>query len=326
MTEGSDPPRPVRRRRRRPALNTKRVAQAVIGLAIGLALGLVYTWVISPVHYVDTAPSSLRADYQAAYVELVARAYAVDGDLTRARARLALLGSGEPAARVNALAQHGTTTGGSNTAQTLAALAAALSGTPIAGSATVTATASSPVVAGTQRATDTPALSETAAPDNTVMPSPTVAPSDTPSPSPTPTSTPLPTDTVVPSFTPRLLPTRTPTATPLLAFRLLSQQAVCDGRLDQPLIQVITEGSDGKQIPGVEVVVTWDVGFDHFFTGLKPDLGQGYGDFTMTPGTVYSVHLAESPSVTIDGLTPGTCTGPTGSQYSGSWLLVFKQP
>jgi hypothetical protein len=130
----------------------------------------------------------------------------------------------------------------------------------------------------------------------------------------------------VPSITPQLLPTRTPTPPPLVAFRFLSQQAVCDARLDQPLIQVITEGADGKQIPGVEVVVTWDVGFDHFFTGLKPDLGRGYGDFTMTPGTLYSVHLAESPSVTIDGLTPGTCTGPTGSQFPGSWLLVFRQP
>ena len=34
--------------------------------------------------------------------------------------------------------------------------------------------------------------------------------------------------------------------------------------------------------PSVELVVTWDEGEDHFFTGLQPELGLGYGDFLMT--------------------------------------------
>jgi len=272
----------------------KRVVQALAGLAVGLGLGLLYAWVISPVQYVDTAPNTLRSDYQAAYVLLAARAYRVDGDLGRARTRLALLELKNPAESVAAQAERVTAAGDTDGGQALSLLAVALAGGPAV----------------------------TPAPTSTPGPTPTPAPSDTP----TPTRTPQPTDTVVPSITPQLLPTHTPTPTQLAAFVFVGQQAVCDPDLGQPLIQVITEDANGEQIPGVEVDVTWQDGFDHFFTGLKPDLGAGYGDFTMTNGTVYSVNLAQSPGVTIDNLSPATCTGASGSSYPGSILLIFRQP
>lgn len=297
----------------------KRALQALLALAVGLALGLVYTWVISPVQYVDTAPNSLRADYQAAYVQLAARAYAVDGDLGRARTRLALVGMKDPAQGVAAQAERANASGDAAGGHALDVLAVALGGGPAAvNGATPAASAG----------VGSPAVLDTATPSA----SPSAAPSDTPSTTPTatssatPTVTPLPTDTVVPSITPRLLPTRTPTPTPLAAFVFVGQQQVCDPNLGQPLIQVVTEDASGDQIPGVEVVVTWDNGFDHFFTGLKPELGAGYGDFTMTSGGVYSVHLAESPALSIDGLTDETCSGPGTAQYAGSILLIFKQP
>jgi hypothetical protein len=273
----------------------KRVLQILTGLAVGLGLGLLYAWVISPVQYVDTAPNSLRADYRSAYAQLAARAYAVDGDLGRARTRLAVLGMTDPAQGVAALAQAAAN-GQQAYAPALAALASALQGTP-------PATASA-ALAGT----------------------PVADVSATPSPSATPSETPRPTDTIVPSITPNLLPTRTPSPPPLSAFVFIGQQQVCDPRLSQPLIQVVTENANGEQIPGVEVDVVWDNGFDHFFTGLKPDLGAGYGDFTMTKGLVYSVHLAESPGVSIDNLTIETCADPGRPVYSGSVLLIFKQP
>ena len=61
----------------------------VLAMLAGAALGLFYAWVISPVKYVDTAPASLRADFQADYLTLIAAAYSDTGDLVRARARLA---------------------------------------------------------------------------------------------------------------------------------------------------------------------------------------------------------------------------------------------
>jgi hypothetical protein len=65
-------------------------------LAIGIALGLVYGWVIDPVEYVDTTPNTLRPDYRADYVLMVAEAYGSEQDAAAAARRLAILGSEGP--------------------------------------------------------------------------------------------------------------------------------------------------------------------------------------------------------------------------------------
>lgn len=67
-------------------------ARILAGLALGLAVGLIYGWLIRPVEYVDTSPDSLRADFRADYVLMVAEAYAAEDDLELAKRRLAILG------------------------------------------------------------------------------------------------------------------------------------------------------------------------------------------------------------------------------------------
>jgi hypothetical protein len=67
-----------------------------ITVALGLAAGLYYGWVINPVEYVNTTPDSLRADYKADYVLMVAESYNANGDLNLASQRLALLGDTPP--------------------------------------------------------------------------------------------------------------------------------------------------------------------------------------------------------------------------------------
>ena len=64
------------------------------GLLLGIILGLVYSWLISPIEYVDAAPSALRADFKDQYRALVALAYQADGNLGLAGARLEALGDG----------------------------------------------------------------------------------------------------------------------------------------------------------------------------------------------------------------------------------------
>lgn len=61
-------------------------------LIIGFAIGLLYGWVIDPVEYVDTFPETLREDYKADYVLMVAEAYQVERDIDAAVERLAFLG------------------------------------------------------------------------------------------------------------------------------------------------------------------------------------------------------------------------------------------
>lgn len=68
----------------------------LLALVIGISLGLYYGWVVSPVQYVDTAPDTLRADYRADYVLMVAETYQMEMDPDLAVRRLAVLGSQAP--------------------------------------------------------------------------------------------------------------------------------------------------------------------------------------------------------------------------------------
>ena len=259
---------------------------AVLSLLVGLGLGLGYAWGIHPAAYKDTSPASLSAENQAAYVRLVARALAADRDVERARARLAELGEASSPARIAALAQQAAASGES--AQTVRALAALAS------------------ALGAGPMTPTP------------LASPTVTP--------TVTQTPIPTETPRPTVTPYLLPTHAPTLTPPGAFEVSGKRLVCDANFKQPLIQVLTLGASGAPVPGVEMLVTWAGGSDHFFTGLKPELGFGYGDFAMQPDVDYTVAVASNPSLVVAGLRVETCTGTEGQTFAGTWQVVFSQP
>jgi hypothetical protein len=69
----------------------------LLAAIIGLSLGLVYGWAIDPVEYVDTTPDTLRADYRADYVLMVAEAYQAEQNPDLAARRLAAWGSEPPA-------------------------------------------------------------------------------------------------------------------------------------------------------------------------------------------------------------------------------------
>ena len=243
-----------------------------LGFAIGLAGGLYYAWLISPVEYVETAPDSLRPDFRADYLGLIASAYASGGDLVRARTRLALFPDLDPVNELAALAQQRLAGGfAESEARALSELASALGQGP------------------------------------TRTPTPTARGTSV---SPTPSNTPRPT------------PTRRPTSTPGAAFMLTAREQVCDELLAEPLIQVVVLDAAGEAVPGQEVIVVWDTGQDHFFTGLKPELGLGYGDFTMTEGVSYTLQLADSPQP-ITNLVTHECEN--GETFLGSWLLRFEQ-
>jgi hypothetical protein len=133
--------------------------------------------------------------------------------------------------------------------------------------------------------------------------------------------------TTLPTVThsPTTRPSPTVTLTPGAPFRVDSRELVCDPALRIPRIRVFVLDSAGQGVPGVEVLVVWDQGEDHFFTGLKPELGTGYGDFAMTEGVTYTVRLAESDAL-VSGLTTEPCDEDSGAGYPGSWMLVFVQP
>jgi hypothetical protein len=261
----------------------------LLGLIIGIALGVVYGWLISPITYTDTAPSALRDDYQAQYIILTAVSYSADQDLDRARGRLAALGVTTPVETVTALAQRLAAEGKDSSA--VAELALALG----AGVSPVTLVPTSP--------TATTASVAATAVTETPIPPPTI--------------------TAPPSST--SIPTLTPTLIPIYDYVLLSQESYCNDAERQPLIIVDVVDEAGAPLPGVRVSVKWAEGEDGFVTGLKPEIGAGYGDFLMEVGRTYSVQIG-SRTPPVDGLSSPTCAAGDGSNsYNGAIRLVFQR-
>jgi hypothetical protein len=217
---------------------------------------------------------------------LIAASYQATGNLERAEARLTLFDLIDPAERLSELAQQRAAADvDDESAQALALLASDLSRLPTP-------------VAGVQTATNSPAaLGSTAV----------VAQESTRTPTPRPSRT----------------PTVVPTAGP--PFQLADRQEICDPAIISPLLQVEVIDGAGEPVPGVEVRVLSDEGQDRFYTGLKPELGLGYGDFTMEPEMSYTVQLPQAAGI-VTSVESETCTSDSGETFPGSILLLFEQP
>jgi hypothetical protein len=276
------------------------------GLILGLGFGLLYSWIISPVRYVNTEPASLRADFKEQYRALIAAAYLSNGDLQRARARLALLDDPDIAKTIAIQAQLAQDRAGPDSEKNgLGLLAAALN-------------PGSPPIATIAL----PSSTSTEAPTPSSTPTPVVVLNAEATPSPTQGT---PNATRTPAATATLLPSRTPTPTPGEPFVLLEQLVICDPDIKQPLIQVEALDAASQPVPGVEIIISSDQGEDNFFTGLKPEISLGYADYTMQPGVIYQLHLAEGGEA-VSGLQAQECEAEDGSRYWGSLKLVFVQP
>ncbi|HRQ39338.1 MAG TPA: hypothetical protein PLD25_15635 [Chloroflexota bacterium] len=285
-----------RRRRRLPYSSSgrrpfwQRVSTAgwlLLGLVIGLSAGLYYSWVVDPVVYINAGPSRLSEAHKAEYIFLVSQSYAADGNWGQAQQRLAALEDPNLAETVNALLESYVRNLASPEAlRHLAALAQQLGAE---GGAVG-------IFAPTAAALPTPTLAS-----QVFLPTPE----------------PLPTLTAVPAQTPTA--TLPPQPTEVFMYQLLNQERLCDQE-GTPRIEVITQDASLNDLPGTAVRVRWAGGEDRFFTGFKPDLGAGYGDFTMTPDVSYAVALLEG-SPEVSGLRMERCA----DGREGGWRLVFQK-
>ena len=297
---------------------------SLLGLILGSSLGLVVAWIVAPVQYVDTDPSTLRVDFKDEYRLLIASAYASNTDLLRARARLGILADRDSFAALGEQAQRMMASNAStDDIQMLANLSQDLRNTPIV------------VLSPTPDATST----ETAAPTSTMSstPSPTSSPTSTAtdvptdlSPTLTATFTASPTATFTPTITPKPIatlaprPTQTLTPTPAKAFVMVKKTAFCDPATPG-LLQINLTNAAGKPAAGIELDITWLGGDETFFSGLKPELGYGYADFTMLENTEYALSLSGG-GTRVTSLTTAKCTDPHGGTYPGGIHLELKQP
>jgi len=282
----------------------------LLALLIGLGLGLAYAWAIAPQRFTTSEPSTLRADFKDQFRSVIAASYAATGNLPRAEARLSLLKENSAEA-LSAQAQRTIASGQFEQADQLAALALALEN---GGNIPL-------------QPTPTVEIFEPAASN--------VEPSITPFPSPADlefnlTETPKvfetqPATTQTTSNTPTPRPTRTPAPTQGPPFLLSSADNTCDPNLPEGLLQILVYNSNRRQLSGVKVIVTWDSGEEQFFTGLKPELGNGYADFLMSPNTTYTAQLGIGSEIAIN-LLAQTCQASNGESYLGGYKLTFQQP
>jgi hypothetical protein len=281
-------------------------AELLVSLIFGLAAGLTYSWVVAPASNASTNPSSLRPDIKDQFRSSIASAYSATGDLGRARARLELLGDTDTVQALTAQAQRTLAAGQSfEHAQELARLASDLQ-------AGVSSIPSVIPARSVEAASNTPALSAT--PDLTSTTTPLVASPRAELASPTLVSnipSPPPSQTAIPS--------------PSAPFQLASRNDTCDPALPEGLLQVTVLDGRGVPLPGIEIGIAWDQGQERFFTGLQPEVSNGYADYSMQAETSYSVQVARL-GLPVSGLVAPVCSGTGGRSYIGGLQLTFKAP
>ncbi len=279
------------------------------GVVLGVIMGLVYSWAVSPVKYIDAPPYALRADYKDEYRALVALSFMYSDDLLRAESRLAQLKDDDPLQALAEQAQQAIAEG--RPQEEVRALEVLV--TALGNKLTSTVAINPSPLLPTSVSAINPHASVPSLLDNTTSPSTT-----------------LPAGRATSDFVTQVSPgssepASSATSQPGAPFVLQASQLICDATQPVPLIQVEVHDATGQPMPSVEVIVTWESGEDHFFTGLQPEMGLGYGDYIMTPNIVYSIHLADGGQQ-VNDLTPTECVADEGSHYWGSWHLIFVQP
>jgi hypothetical protein len=266
----------------------------IFGLVLGVAAGLGYAWFVNPVNYVDIQPSQLKRDVKEQYIIVVGQAYLQDLDLARAQARLAAAGVQNPAETVSQQADQAFARSASpEYIRALTVLAEALGGHPQAAE----------VFSGTAVAPGVDRLTPTSTFD--------AVPSLTPSATALPPTQPIPT----PTETPVLIPSDA-------TMKLVAEQTLCDAEHAAGQLQVYVLDISGAGIPGVKVLINWEGGSDVFFSGLKPEIDPGYGDFEMQADQVYSVTLVGLAEPVV-GLTAVPCTTEDDTIQMVTYELTF---
>jgi hypothetical protein len=77
-------------------MKKKRQIGFLVAILAGLIVGLAYGWILNPAKPRNVTLDSLRSDYQADYVLMVAENFAVDRDLAAATASLQKLSDSNP--------------------------------------------------------------------------------------------------------------------------------------------------------------------------------------------------------------------------------------
>ncbi len=268
----------------------------LLALGAGIGLGLFLAWYVFPVSYTNAQPYDLNRSAKDEMLRMIASSYAMENSFELANQRLYYLQLPNVKARLNELANSERNP---LTQQALVKLRLDLDQPNIA-RARPTSTARP-----TRDLTPAPRVTVIVL-EPTTIPSTSIPVTPLPTPIP-PTSEPNPN---APRFA-------------LIEKRALDCLSVGGGAT----IQVEVQDASGKGLAGILVEVNSALGNEQFYTGFKPERGNGFGDVTLVPGT-YSVHLVENASsevvedLRIDANVVECSSNPAATQ---GWRLVFRQ-
>lgn len=276
----------------------------IFGLIVGVGGGLFYSWGVSPVVEYDTEPWQLRQSDKAHYVVAIMLDYGYDGDLNQAVNRLlALQLEGDPIQAVADIACNLASAGYIDSNSGLRAVRAMMTFYQLQGKQGCADTLLPPV----QGPPPTSVV-------EVVIPTATFVPPATKTPTPDGPSGPTPTP----------LRVVVPTAAPQTTYVLANISTFCSSS-ESGVIQVEVQDIQGQGVPGQQVRVRWDAGNDTFYTGLKPERGPGYADFTMTAGTGYTVDLPRRSDPISEPLAAAPCTTDSGDPAITSYRVIFRE-
>jgi hypothetical protein len=109
------------------------------------------------------------------------------------------------------------------------------------------------------------------------------------------------------------------TSTPEPRFDVVEMKRRCD--LTQEQLMVLVLDAEGQQLPNVELLVRWDGGEDRFVTGLKPDVGLGYADFSLERGRSYQLVVIGAASQVAQNIVAEPCEG---TSYLATWQVLLQ--
>ncbi len=263
------------------------ILSGLISLGVGLGIGLGISWGILPARDKDTVPATLNQSDKDIYRLLIADSFYVTQDLARAKIRLQLLdgenGSNSLQSQIERIAKSE----GNGANQHLQVLFNAIleSQNFTTPSGTLPVSTAKPL--GTEAITISPVSSLS--------------------------SFPLFTSTTNPS-TPTIKST---------SFMVRNRTQVCNPSTPAPLLQVILYDESGKQASGVAVIINSSTGSERILTGLKPELGDGYADFQLTPGILYSIIIEKVSGDPVE-ISAAECSSQGDVTYPGGWLLEIQ--
>lgn len=276
----------------------------------GLAAGLYYAWEISPVVEQDTRPDQLQDQFKLDYVIAIGADYRARGEEARTYNLLLDINPQQDPFQIAADAVCDMQSRGliqtSEDIDIVRHLIDFFTGIP------------------------------SVSPGCDIQPYATTSALNLPSPTPRPTTTftpaPVSTKTPTPPFAPASEPVSiTPTPVGLQIdgeFTIISSNRTCGGPATSGLLQIfVEEANTGRGVPGQEIEVRWNTGTgqrqERFFTGLKPDVDDGYADFVMEQGLSYQVIL---PGVSrlSDRLEATICDAEQGVLWS--YQIIFRSP